>query len=86
MPKAGFAFVSSSFWDRIIPCSMVSISLMKHTIQRFFLILAPTSTPVGVATSFLLMIFSWVIHFALTFLPRRSEVFFPILQRSVIQI
>jgi hypothetical protein len=65
--------------DRTILCPMVSISLMKHIIQRLFLISAPTSAPVGVATSVLLMILSCVIHSALGFLLWRSEVFLPVL-------
>jgi hypothetical protein len=44
--------------DRTILCLMVSISLMKHVIQKFFLISAPTSALVGVATSVLLMVLS----------------------------
>jgi hypothetical protein len=62
--------------DRTFPCTMVSISLIKHTIQRLFMILAPASAPAGVATSILLMIFPWVVHSSLAFLSQRSEVFF----------
>jgi hypothetical protein len=65
--------------DRTIPCLMISIFRLKHAVQWLFLKLA--SALAGVASSILLMIFSWVIHYVLTFLSRRSEVFILVLWR-----